>query len=59
MHIIIIDRIVHSHMRVREPAPHMLFRGSDAGRKVCRQVPLQRVDGAVGAEDGRRFSWLG
>lgn len=29
------------------------------GREVCLRVPLQRVDGAVGAEEGRRFSWLG
>jgi hypothetical protein len=36
-----------------------LYRPPSYSPAVLLQVPLQRVDGAVGAEDGRRFSWLG
>jgi hypothetical protein len=58
MHIIIIDCVVQSYA-AREADISMRFRVRTPGRKVCLQVPLQRVDGAVGADDGRRFSWLG
>jgi len=43
----------------READASMRFRVRTAGRRVCLQVPLQRLDGAVGTEEGRCFSWLG
>jgi hypothetical protein len=49
---------VHS-AAVREAYISARFGISTLGSKVCLQVPLQRVAGAVGAEEVHRFSWLG
>ncbi len=58
MHTVIIDSVVQSYAAC-EAGVSMWFRVHTPGRKVCLQFLLQRVDGAVGAEDGGRFSWLG
>ncbi len=58
MHITIIDCIVHS-TAVREAYISARFGIRTLESKVCLQVPLQRVAGAVGAEEVHRFSWLG
>jgi len=59
MHIIIIDCIVHSMMRRVKPASPCGSGVHTLGRKVCLQVPLQRVDGAVGAGEARcKVLWL-
>jgi hypothetical protein len=53
MHIIIIDCIVQSMMRRVKPASPCGSGVHALGHKVCLQVPLQRVEGAVDAGEAR------